>query len=379
MNTIKNRQLLVVFKKYYEHIFLSWLPNGFAFNPLSATLILTYNCNCRCKMCFYYNEDEIKNTSKIISKNKKLLLTTEEILDIIDQMASMGVRVLNLHGGEPLIRRDIIEIIKYAKNKKLVVTITTNGMLINENLAKELVNLNIDWLNFSIDGPQKIHNEIRGFKGYDKIVKAIKGVQKYKKSLNKNLPKISIASTISTKNMSHLHEVIKMANELGVNEVTYALSTYYSKSTSQKTKQLIGLGKPEINEPGNPVLKESLIKIKPEIVMEEKNKIKKYAKKYGIHVWFPTDDCIKNYHNLAYNQSNFCWSPWRSLVISPYGYLYPCIPLSFISNSVGNTREKKIKEIWNGKEFRQFRIKLKKLKLLPQCSKCCQINGGELL
>ena len=375
---IKNRWLTITLKNCYEHILYN-LPNGFTFNPLSATLILTYNCNCRCKMCFYYNENEMKNTLKIIKDNKDLLLTTDEIMDIIDQISDMGVKVLNLHGGEPFIRKDIIEIIEYAKNKNLIVTITTNGTLINANLAKKLVELDVDWLNFSIDGPKEIHNKIRGFNAYDKVIEAIGRIQKYKKVLNNDFPKLSVAVTISTENENYLYDVVKISHELGVNEVTYMLSTYYSKDAPKKTKEILNFNGPKIKEPGSPILERDMTNIQPEIILNEKKKIKEYAKKHGIRVWFPTDDCIKNYYDLTYNQLNFCIYPWRSFVISPYGYLYPCIPLAFISYSVGNVRENRMKEIWNSKEFREFRMKLKKLKLLPICSKCCMINGGELL
>src|ERR1035437_9871754 len=79
------------------------LMNGRALNPLSVVLLVTYKCNLNCKMCFYYNENEAEHTHALIRNRAKEELSLEQIYALIDDMHRMKVRVLTIHGGEPLI------------------------------------------------------------------------------------------------------------------------------------------------------------------------------------------------------------------------------------------------------------------------------------
>ena len=97
--------------------------------PLDATLELTYRCNNKCVHC-YCNLPE--NDEHAMQDE----LTTEEIKKLLDDLASMGSIWLLITGGEPLLRPDFEEIYLHAKKKGFLITLFSNGTLINENIIK---------------------------------------------------------------------------------------------------------------------------------------------------------------------------------------------------------------------------------------------------
>jgi radical SAM protein with 4Fe4S-binding SPASM domain len=67
------------------------------------------------------------------------------------------------------------------------------------------------------------------------------------------------------------------------------------------------------------------------------------------------------------------------VVVSPYGEVFPCVPLSMVNAVMGNIKDNSLQSIWNGSKYIDFRRKLKNSKLLPICSKCCTVNNVKIL
>ncbi|MFC1711521.1 radical SAM protein [Patescibacteria group bacterium] len=163
---------------------------------------ITGKCNLRCHHCFYWK-----------SLNTKEQLSFNKIAKISNNLPKFSN--LQISGGEPFLRKDIVEIIKtFKKNNKILgVNIPTNGTLTTETIKKLKLLLKIDPLfsvdvNFSIDGIQKIHEEIRGVKGtFNQAITTLKKVSQLKKTYP-NL-KVSINTVISAKNIKHLKKFIK--------------------------------------------------------------------------------------------------------------------------------------------------------------------------
>lgn len=105
---------------------------------------VTDRCNLRCVYCM--SEDGVENISH------KEILSYDEIIRICKCVANLGIKKVKITGGEPLVRRDIIKLIKDIKSLSGIeeVTITTNGVLLYEN-AEELYEAGIDAVNISLD------------------------------------------------------------------------------------------------------------------------------------------------------------------------------------------------------------------------------------
>jgi len=119
------------FKKKLDHLLLwfgsSVLCKLVSINPRYAYLRVTENCNSRCKTCFAWKNKSIHE------------LTTEEIKDALKQLRDVGVELVWLSGGEPLIRNDIGKLVKECKLLGFKqVFVQTNGLLLQEK-ANELI------------------------------------------------------------------------------------------------------------------------------------------------------------------------------------------------------------------------------------------------
>ncbi|MDT3424841.1 putative heme d1 biosynthesis radical SAM protein NirJ1 [Paenibacillus forsythiae] len=115
----------------------------------------TRACNLTCKHC-YANACPAHDPDE---------MSTEEAKAFIDDLAAFQAPVLLFSGGEPLIRKDIVELIAYASSKGLRPVISTNGTLITADKAKSLKEAGIKYVGVSLDGLEERHDEFRGRKG----------------------------------------------------------------------------------------------------------------------------------------------------------------------------------------------------------------------
>ena len=134
--------------------------------PDRVSVNLTLRCNLTCTMCTTcYDSPE---------------LSLPEIKSIIDQTAEWGVEVFNPLGGEPFMRSDMEEILRYAVRRGFYVTITTNATLITPSRAKMIASIPADRLHFniSLDGNEKSNDLIRGAGMYKKAIQGYKNIRK---------------------------------------------------------------------------------------------------------------------------------------------------------------------------------------------------------
>ncbi|HEX3046212.1 MAG TPA: radical SAM protein [Bacillota bacterium] len=127
-----------------------------------ASLLVTKQCNLHCRMCDY---------PEFYSVDRDMPL--DQIKQIIDQIKNLGAEALDLSGGEPMIRPDIYEIISYAKFLGFRVMMGTNGVLIGSEAAAKLKNADITFISISLEGPEPVHDPIRGPGNFQKALNAI--------------------------------------------------------------------------------------------------------------------------------------------------------------------------------------------------------------
>ena len=171
---------------------------------------VTDRCDLRCVYC-------MKEKMTFLPKDE--VLTIEEIERLCDNFIEMGVKKIRLTGGEPLVRKDIIQLIKKLNLKKnntnlKEITLTTNGTLL-EKFAKDLKINGIDRINVSLDTiNSKKYNTITRFGNLDKVIAGIKEAKKNNISIKIN--------TVAIKNFNEneLEKLIEWANKLLV-DITF--------------------------------------------------------------------------------------------------------------------------------------------------------------
>ncbi len=167
---------------------------------------ITNQCNLRCNYCS--NDDNFCNSS--------FPLSTEDCKKIIDILYKAEVFRINIEGGEPFLRNDLLEIIGYLNEKGYIPKITTNGTLITRELAKELANYKILTLQISLDAPNKeCYSNIRGSEiHFDRILESIEYLKEFK------IP-ICLSMVLMKANINLVEDFIIFAKKIKVNSVRF--------------------------------------------------------------------------------------------------------------------------------------------------------------
>ncbi len=144
--------------------------------PLRMMYELTYSCNFKCGHCY------IPPAYRAQYKDKEL--GTNEVFSILEELKEMGCFYLGFTGGEPFLRRDIIEILWHAKRLGFEIIIYTNGSLINNEIAGELKEINPNKVDITIPAVSKeVFERVTGIAGAkNKVFKAIELL--YEKGVN---------------------------------------------------------------------------------------------------------------------------------------------------------------------------------------------------
>ena len=166
---------------------------------------VTKFCNYKCKHCCALAE-------KISTENE---LKYDDFARNLDEMKEYGIEEIYFSGGEPFSRKDILQILRKARENNINCNISTNGSLITENIAKELKNLNINKVHISLDHyiPEKF-NYFRGGNYFDSTIRGIK-------LLKANDIYVRIGVVIWKENVDEIEEMIKYLTTLNVNEVCF--------------------------------------------------------------------------------------------------------------------------------------------------------------
>jgi len=158
--------------------------------PFLVQFTVTNRCDSRCTYCYARYYDRYQED-----------LTDEQAFKIIDQLAMAGTWRVNLVGGEPLLRKDIGEIINYVKKRGMECAMTSNGHLVPQKID-ELKKLDI--LCLSLDGDQKAHDANRGEGSFTKIIKALEAASIYQ------IP-LQIATVLTKENLNSLDFIFAIA------------------------------------------------------------------------------------------------------------------------------------------------------------------------
>ena len=141
-------------------------------------------------------------------------LGTEETKRIVDEIHDFGATYFGISGGEPLQRKDLPEIIGYAKNTGMNVSVITNGCFLDDKTFDNLVRHEVR-VSISVDGPKEINDAIRGKGAYTKAVSAM---EKTSKAGLLDCLVATLANVDTTRNnvtSEDMEHIIKLAEEYG--------------------------------------------------------------------------------------------------------------------------------------------------------------------
>ena len=266
----------------------------------------TLKCNLRCSHC-YINAKNDPDKSELNQYEGKML---------IDQISDLGKSILVLSGGEPLLRNDIFELARYGVQKGLIVTMGTNGTLLDDEAAKKLYEVGIRKVAISIDSSTSdVHDELRGVNGAWN--KALDGVR----ACLRNGVGVQFNVTMTKQNHSDLDNILLLAKNLCVRSthLFFLVPTGRGKDLKDITPaDYEGLLRKMLSYPQNE------LEIKPTCAPQ----FMRIAKELNVNTNRWGRGCIAG---ISYCR------------ILPNGSVTPC---PYLPTEVGNIRKTPLQEIW---------------------------------
>lgn len=207
-----NWQRIKVGCRYVEKYLFEGLISAYKFNhsplkPLEVFCEITYNCNLKCPTCFRWTTVEDRDE-----------LGLEDWKAVISKLKNwIGTYNLFFSGGEPFLREDIIEVIKFASGLGIPVSVVSNGSLINKVLAKKIVSSGLFGLTLSLNSlNSETHNKTRGTAGsFDEVMRAIENLRERGKM------KLNIAATVMSENIHDLVELAEFVKRERLDSINY--------------------------------------------------------------------------------------------------------------------------------------------------------------
>ncbi|MEW5759768.1 MAG: radical SAM protein [Candidatus Thermoplasmatota archaeon] len=311
---------------------------------------ITKKCNLSCIYCY----SATQNTSY----HKKKELDYDDCKNLIDDLANYNIPMLLLSGGEPLMRKDFYEIAEQGKRRGLKVVLSTNGTLIDTDVAKKLRDVGISYVGISIDGIGKKNDLLRGKAGA--YASALKGIRNCKREKMK----VGLRFTITKNNFLEIKKIFQIVKNEKIDRLCFYHLVY-----SGRGKPEDDLGKEQKRKTINIILDETLKLCKngsttevltvgnpadgPYIYMKLlKNKLKDKAEKAlqllslssGIHSTGMGIGCI-----------------------DPYGFVHP--DQFWDDCNLGNVKKKRFSEIWE-KSPLLLKLRNRQKLLKGRCEKC---------
>lgn len=250
---------------------------------------------------------------------------------------------INLTGGEPFLRKDIVEIVEKItqKNPKVRLIFSSNGLLTEQIVEKmkEIVKINPNsGIGISIDGIGDVHSEVRGID--NAFEKSINTVKKLKEA---GINDIRLAFTASDKNVEDLSRVYDLAREL---DVEFTMSIVHNSDNYFNIDTNLHADYDKLEEQVNYVIQEELKHNNPRRLMRTY-----YLK--GILEFARTG-----------KRSLPCYALENAFFMDANGKIFPC---NMEETSIGNIKEQSFEEIWDSE-------KTEKLKgFCNSCNKCWMV------
>ena len=281
-----------------------------------------WNCNQKCIHCYAAGQ-------KLSEKEE---LSTKEWKKVIDICQKECIPQLTFTGGEPTIRKDLVELIEYSK--WFITRLNTNGVLLTEKLCKELYEASLDSVQVTLySNNPEIHNKLVGADNFEKTITGIKN------AINVGL-NVSINTPLCTLNKNYI-DTLKFAKELGVTYVTCS-GLIVTGNAKEKQSTDTQLSEKELYT----ILKDA----------------KKYTDDNLMELGFTSPGWVKEDDLRKLNLDiPTCGACLSNMAIAPNGDVVPCQSWLDEKSNLGNILKTKWKKIWNNpicKKQREFSSKM---------------------
>jgi MoaA/NifB/PqqE/SkfB family radical SAM enzyme len=301
-------------------------------------------CNGRCLMCDIWRIQQVQE------------ITTRDLASHLDSLRALRVRWVVLSGGEPLLHTDLENLCLVLRAEGIRLTLLTAGLSLE--MKAKLVAENVDDVIVSLDGPPKIHDQIRSVPtAFERLARGVEVLRELRPEI-----RIGARTTVQKANCQSLRDTVQTAKQMKLDSISFLAAAVTSQAFNRPEgwtpdrQSAVAL---DVQEAANLALEvealiyENATDLASGFVAEGPEKLRRLVRHYRAHLGqFPP-------------QAPRCNAPWVSAVIEADGTVRPC----FFHRSLGNIHTKPLQEILNSEEAIEFREKLD-ISLNPICQRC---------
>lgn len=305
--------------------------------PLALVAELTHRCPLHCVYC--------SNPLELVSRSQEL--STQEWTRVFREAAEAGVLQLDLTGGEPLARPDLLELVKAARTSGLYVNLITSGLPMDEARLDSLLAAGLDHLQLSFQGARpEIAAEISGTQTHEHKLRLLEWLKSRRVAVTLNF-------VIHRANLSQLPEMLSLAESSSATRAEFAHVQYYGWAFANREKLL----------PTREQVFESV-----EFLKQAQERLRG-----KLRIEYVVPDYYAKFPKP-------CMGGWgrKLMLITPCGDALPCHAAAIIpSLRFANVKEKSLREIWESSDaFQKFRGEDWMQEPCKSCDRRAQDFGG---
>lgn len=182
----------------------------------------TRRCNLKCVHCYAQSADQ----------NYTGEMTTAQGIALLEDLAEFGSPVVLFSGGEPLMRKDLLELAGHAVKLGMRAVISTNGTLIDEKKAEQLQEIGLSYVGVSLDGMEETNDKFRGMKGaFAKSLTAIRNCQKVG-------IKVGLRFTMNKRNVADVADIFSLLRDENIPRVCFYHLVYAGRGSELMKEDL---------------------------------------------------------------------------------------------------------------------------------------------
>jgi len=306
---------------------------GEPFQPLYVKIKLTWRCNLRCQMCTVWQQRGADH------------MTLPVIQALTEELASLGTKKVHLSGGEVLLRSDIFEVVAAFAQQGMQVNLTTNGTLLNPEVADRLVDSGINNVSISLDGATPaVHDALRGKRNWKRTIRGIRNLRRAAKHARHKVH-IRINFVITRRNYQDIAGLPDIAQQAGADRLT-VIPVDDATGRFQLNKTRIREYSQEIAPAlAKKALTYGMIERENEVYPFGREKTDVELSKTGLYA-------------LGLYERQPCYIPWIHALIDPQGRVYPCCMLRRMEPLGNLISEGSFRAVWEGAAFQNLRQQL---------------------